>query len=286
MKVKCVRACKENSKYCGYHKPKDNEPVIIDYNQVQDITVRPNTIEDRMMRIPVNKRFKCIEKAVEMVINNVSLDSNISKKGIPGLMICGKGGIGKTHLVVETLKKHNLVLGEHWWKNSGKISAFGVYQLLYEHKDGGIIVLDDSDLWNNKEGMNVLKAALDSYNERIVSWNTRGADLADLPRSFVTKASVIFITNRSEKEIPQPIKDRCIYVPLKLTREEVFERMDEIIPNIQPEIEIDIKKEVLEFLKEIFRDNNNDLSLRTLLSAIKWRLNHPNDWREYVQIFV
>ena len=273
--VKCHRACKENSKFCGYHKPKLNKNVVVDTSR--------NTVEDRMMAIPVNERFECIKKAVEMVIKNISVDPEESAKGIPGLMICGTGGIGKTHIVVETLKEHNLELGKDWWKNSGKISAFGVYQLLYEHKDGGIIVLDDSDLWSDKQGMNVLKAALDSYSTRIVSWNTKGADFAGLPRSFETKASVIFITNRTEKSIPQPIKDRCIYVPLKLTRNEIFSRMKTILPSFLPRVPLQLKNDVLQFL--ILADPPN-LTFRTLHSAIKWKLNFPSTWKSFLPLFL
>ena len=65
-------------------------------------------------------------------------------------MICGMGGIGKTCLVTETLTKTGLVHGKHWWKNSGKSSALGIYQLLYEHGER-CVVLDDSDIWNDKE---------------------------------------------------------------------------------------------------------------------------------------
>ena len=39
--------------------------------------------------------------------------------------------------------------------------------------------------------MNVLKAALDTYGERVVSWNTKGADQAGIPRKLTTKTAVM-----------------------------------------------------------------------------------------------
>ena len=244
-------------------------------------------ITERMMKLPVAERFNAVETAVKMTICSISKDPTVAAAGIPGVMICGMGGIGKTYLVTETLTKAGLVHGKHWWKNSGKSSALGIYQLLYEHREGGIVVLDDSDIWNDKEGMNVLKAALDTYGERVVSWNTKGADQAGIPRSFTTKAAVIFITNREEKAIPQPMRDRCIYIPLAVTREEMFERMNQVLKDIDPkDCDIKIKQEVLNHLREVRLDTDDEISLRTLYMAIKWRLAKPDGWKQMVDLFV
>lgn len=244
-------------------------------------------ITERMMKLPVKDRFNAVETAVKMVMKSISKDPTVAASGIPGVMICGMGGIGKTYLATTTLEKAGLVHGKHWWKNSGKSSALGIYQLLYEHREGGIVMLDDSDIWSDKEGMNVLKAALDSYGERVVSWNTKGADQAGIPRSFTTKAAVIFITNREEKAIPQPMRDRCIYIPLVVTREEMFERMEQILPEIEPkDCDIKIKQEVLNHLREVRLDTEDEVSLRTLYMAIKWRLSTPDGWKQFVDLFV
>ena len=247
-------------------------------------------ITKRLMKLPVKKRFGYIQKAVKMVINGAKSSPTQKSKGISGIMICGMGGIGKTHLVIETLKQEGLVQGQDWWKNSGKCSAMGVYQLLFDHRDGGIVVMDDTDLWGDKEAMNIMKAALDTYGERTVSWNTKGADQAGLPRSFKTKASVIFITNRDEKDIPQPVKDRCIYVPLQVTRNEMFERMEEVLPNMEPkECPMSIKREVMDYLREVRLHTEDPISLRSLFMALKWRLSAEDDgddWRECIDLFV
>lgn len=238
-------------------------------------------ITERLMKLPVAERFKTVETAVKMVINSISKDPTVSAAGINGVIICGQGGTGKTYLTTETLIKAGLIDGKDWWKNSGKSSAFGLYQLLYEHKEGGIIVLDDSDIWTDKEAVNILKAALDTYGKRVVSWNTKGAEQAGLPKSFTTKAAVIFITNREEKDIPQPMRDRCIYIPLEVTREEMFERMHQILPNIEPKGKehLEMKREVLDYLTSVRIDTDDEVSLRTLYQAIKWRQSSDTEIR-------
>ena len=297
--VKCGRKTKSDCQYCGFHN-KGIKQVVREVTKeiIEDRNNRPMTqknsisITDRLMKLPVKKRFGYLKKAVKMVINGAQQSPTNRESGISGIMICGIGGIGKTHLVIETLNEAGLEQGKDWWKNSGKSSALGVYQLLYEHRDGGIVVLDDTDLWNDKEAMNIMKAALDTYGERVVSWNTKGADNMGLPRSFKTKASVIFITNRNEKDIPQPLKDRCMFVPLQVTRKELFERMQEILPNIEPKTcDIGIKQEVFEYLKSIRYNTTDPVSLRTLFMALKWRLSasendDENDWKECVDLFV
>lgn len=289
----CGRHTKHDSGLCGYHRKckvvsPAKEIIVQNRNDRPMIAGKGINITERLMKLPVKKRFGYIEKAVNMVIRGAN--SQLKGTGISGLMICGMGGIGKTHLVIETLNKAGLVQGEDWWKNSGKCSALGLYQLLFEHRDGGIVVLDDTDLWNDKEAMNIVKAALDTYGERTVSWNTKGAEQSGLPRSFVTKASVIFITNRDERAIPQPVKDRCIYIPLQVTRNEMFERMEEVLPEMEPkECPMATKREVLDYLREVRLDTDDPISLRTLFMAIRWRLNSDgddDDWRECIDLFV
>ena len=294
--IVCGRKVAPNCQFCGIHNKmkkvqvtKTKEEFIRERNDKPMKQGKSINITDRLMKLPVEKRFGYLKKAVRMVINGAQQSPTQKGKGISGIMICGMGGIGKTHLVIDTLNEAGLVQGEDWWKNSGKCSALGVYQLLYEHRDGGIVVMDDTDLWNDKQAMNIMKAALDTYGERVVSWNTKGADQMGLPRCFKTKASVIFITNRSEKAIPQPVKDRCIYVPLQVTRNEMFLRMEQVLPNMEPKTcSMEIKTEVLNYLREVRLNTDDPITLRSLYMALKWRLGaeEGDDWKECIDLFV
>lgn len=61
-----------------------------------------------------------------------------------GILITGKGGIGKTHSVKEALKeKHMIINRDYVWAGSGCSTADAVYKLMYDF-NGKLLVFDDS----------------------------------------------------------------------------------------------------------------------------------------------
>ena len=61
-----------------------------------------------------------------------------------GVLITGKGGIGKTYTLKEVLKEKHMVLNKDYvWAGSGNSTADSVYQIMYEF-NGKMLVFDDS----------------------------------------------------------------------------------------------------------------------------------------------
>lgn len=61
-----------------------------------------------------------------------------------GVLITGKGGIGKTYTLKEVLKEKHMVLNKDYvWAGSGNSTAESVYQIMYEF-NGKMLVFDDS----------------------------------------------------------------------------------------------------------------------------------------------
>ena len=61
-----------------------------------------------------------------------------------GILITGKGGIGKTHSIKEALKEKNMVINRDYvWAGSGCSTADAVYKLMYDF-NGKKLVFDDS----------------------------------------------------------------------------------------------------------------------------------------------
>jgi hypothetical protein len=101
--------------------------------------------------------------------------SNLVKLVIKGtnkaLMIYGGPGTGKSFTVTSAIEQAGLVKNRDWYHVKGKITTQALYELLFIHRDDKIIVFDDADsVFNNEDSGNILKAALDSYDERIISW--------------------------------------------------------------------------------------------------------------------
>ena len=106
-----------------------------------------NNKENKIQDIPVADRFDYIEKFTKMVGNNV----------IPSLLLTGQAGVGKTHVIINTLEKMNLVEGDDYIVVKVHSSPMGLYMSLYNN-NGKIIVMDDCDsCWNCNISLNILK---------------------------------------------------------------------------------------------------------------------------------
>jgi hypothetical protein len=229
----------------------------------------------------INERFGFVEKLVGMVASGVQQSA----------VITGRGGLGKTYTVSKALSAggYTDISGCDTMEIDPEFNAFrvvkgyssprGLYRTLYENNNG-VIVFDDCDsVLENPASLNVLKAALDSYDQRIVTWNVE-AKGDDLPTSFEFTGGIIFISNKAQNEIDQAIRSRSMLVDLTMTPDEMVERMCYIAsqPSFMPEFGDDEKMDALEFLSEN-RDKIKDMSLRSLITVTKIRAANT-DWRD------
>ena len=120
--------------------------------------------------------------------------------GITSLIISGPAGLGKSHTIETAVRAYdpdgmNTIIAK------GYIKATGLYLLLHEYRhEGNVIVLDDADsIFRDEDALNILKGALDTTKERVISWRAEtkmvDADGEPVDRSFEFKGTVIFITN-------------------------------------------------------------------------------------------
>lgn len=167
----------------------------------------PNlTDEQRLEHIKTYK--DTVNQLVETVIS-----------GAMHLVLMGAPGQGKTQTVTDLLQASD----KSWAGIKGTASAIGVYKFLYENRDADVVVIDDCDsLFQNAEAANILKAAMDSKSERVISWAKQNSNLASigLPNSFVSTAQIIIITNEDlvnnggrvskSQRLMEPVIDRAI----------------------------------------------------------------------------
>ena len=78
-----------------------------------------------------------------------------------GILITGKGGIGKTHSIKTAFKEKNMVINRDYvWVASGNSTADNVYKLMYDF-NGKILVFDDSpNLFDGDYRISMWKNAL------------------------------------------------------------------------------------------------------------------------------
>ena len=93
----------------------------------------------------INSMKAITEAMCNYVKQNGKLDrddkSIMSRRGI---LVTGKGGIGKTHSIKTALKEKNMVINRDYvWAGSGCSTADAVYKLMYDF-NGKMLVFDDS----------------------------------------------------------------------------------------------------------------------------------------------
>lgn len=224
----------------------------------------------------IAEKFEYIRDIVRMVINGVN----------PSALIVGRSGVGKTFLVRNELTKAGLEKDKDYLFVSGHSSAFGLYKMLHDNREH-FIVLDDCDsVFRDPKSVNILKSALDSYDVRRVSWFSEKTDnKEDLEPFFDFEGRIIFISNLYADRIDEAVRSRSFCMNLTMTNSEVTERMRSIVADIEPNVDIDIKHEVLNYIDSI-SDCFETYGIRTLIQSIRIRqgAGHENDWKKMVQI--
>jgi len=226
---------------------------------------------------------------------------------IRGLVVAGAPGIGKSYGIEQALKAeepkqnddplhYNFTFQNNFRFVKGHSSAAGLYELLYEFRDeNAVLALDDCDsIFQDKIGLNILKAALDTTARRVISWQTAGNQI-NAPKSFEFKGSLIFITNLNFHEMVQArrselvphleaILDRCFYMDLGLeSYDEKFAWVKYLSKDMQmlskrgfTTNEID---DILEFIREKAGTRTRLISLRKVQQVADVFRTAKTDWR-------
>ena len=245
-------------------------------------------VQQRVDRFEINERFGFTTDLVNMV----------AIRSIPSMIVTGEGGLGKTYIVMAALKAAGLKDtrdflanydpdaedAEEVWMKSGDYTvvkgfstAKGLYRTLFENRNK-LVVFDDCDsIQKDMAALMLLKGALDSYDERWISWNAEPIGGDDLPRTFKFTGRVIFISNMPLMRIDQAIRSRSICVDLHMTAQQKIDRMEQIVQEgeFMPEFEEKHKKDALKFL-EAHASECKELNLRTLISVTKIRASSKN----------
>lgn len=215
----------------------------------------------------INQKFDILNNLTSMVVNDVT----------PSLLVTGDPGMGKTQSVTTTIKMNDLE-NEDFIFIKGYSTARGLYNTLFDN-NGKLIIFDDCDsVLEDKVAISILKSALDSYEERTISWSAKMNKNDEYPQQFNFTGRIIFISNKSKSKIDTAILSRSLTVDLTMTPDEKIERMNFVLTDILPDYKLEIKKDALAFLSEN-RETAN-LNMRTLIMVSKMRFAFPENWRE------
>jgi hypothetical protein len=192
----------------------------------------------------------------------------------PSLVVTGMAGMGKTHIVKETLTDMGLIESKDFVHFKGRATAAGLFVTLYENSDK-IIILDDCDsVFRDDDAVNILKGALDSYDTRKISYIT-SKPLKDeygdpLPRHFEFTGRVIFISNIAQSKLDEAIRSRSFVADISMNTEQMFLRMEQLIGKMENKIPMAAKKQALEIMKDLYSKYEGiDINLRSFIKAAR-----------------
>ena len=239
------------------------------------------------IKFDVNERFEFLADYVDMVADG-------DRKST---IVVGEGGLGKSFTVMNRLAKKgmkniaDMEIGANVMYDidrttfvvvKGYSTAKGLFRTMYENR-GRLIVFDDTDsILRDETASNLLKAALDSYDRNIVTWNAESFGESDLPRSFEFCGGVIFISNLPMSKVPQPLISRSICVDVSMTHREIVDRMRQIVADeeFMPEADAAMKEDAITFIeRHIDHHQIKSVNLRTLIGVITNRRCKPANWQ-------
>jgi len=248
----------------------------------------------------VAERFDFLGSLLKMVID----------KQVNSLILAGRGGIGKTHSVLTALAKAgktnvntcsarlvadvetgddddevetkvnariNSSAGDYV-VIKGHMSAAALYREMYFNSNK-IFVFDDCDsILKDETAVNLLKAALDTYETRVISWYKAGNGESDLPSSFVFHGQVIIISNKDLDDINEAVLTRAFNIDLGMSKAERIERMRMVLADVMDHIDMDIKEDAINFMDEN-KELTNNINFRALMQIITIRNSAGPNWK-------
>jgi len=186
-----------------------------------------------------------------------------------GVYVYGSGGVGKSHIAKRDLKP----LSETFYF-TGKVKGYtGLVKFLYNHKEGEIIVMDDSmtvEDMKNSAVTNVLKLALDPEPPRRIMLQTAQessvrvengtamislteAEMKEVHESLNENTDLIDMTSdegmtspndftfdskmvflTNYPKVPQALEDRCWTLEMIFSNEQVIEIIETLVEKIVP----------------------------------------------------
>jgi hypothetical protein len=211
----------------------------------------------------------------QVMFGNLERLTKMVGRGIqPSLVITGMAGVGKTHLVKETLKGLGLSESKDFVHFKGRATAAGLFITLYQNSDK-IIVLDDCDsVFKDDDAVNILKAALDSYDTRKISYIS-SKPLKDeygdpIPPHFEFTGRIIFISNIHQSRLDEAIRSRSFVSDITMNTTQMFTRMEQLMEGMERSIPLAAKQKALEIMKSLdAKYAGIDINLRSFIKAAR-----------------
>lgn len=254
----------------------------------EEVAREPIKVEtDKELDARILETYVTLDKLVAAVADNK----------VNSLIVAGAPGLGKSYEVNRILIQINN--GDYGYVfHRGYIKATHLFRLLWENRSSGqTIVLDDVDsIFADETALNILKAALELKETRMVSWGSEkqftDQDGEEIPRYFDYQGNVIFLTNLNFSELAagnnknsahlSALQSRSLVLDLKIkTKREIMAKVKLTVRDgmlrskglTEPE-----ENELLAFMNEHL-EKMKEISLRSMEKLAALFLMDKTDWK-------
>ncbi|AGN30328.1 NrdC.10 [Vibrio phage nt-1] len=214
---------------------------------------------------------------------------------VTSLIISGAAGVGKTFTLERDLKAAEAKGKIEFKKVAGKCTGLGLFTKLWECRHpGSVLLLDDVDVFKDEDQLNLLKAALDTGEERWVSWASSSSYFEEqgIDQEFLFEGTVIFISNKDfDRELQagtklaphfQALISRSVYLDLGVhSKEEIMVRIKQVVRSTTMLQDLGLQEPLISEMLVWIEDNIaglRELSLRTCLKIANMMLTSPTKW--------
>lgn len=219
-----------------------------------------------------------LEKKQRLLSHHVRL---VARRVSYGLFVAGVGGLGKSKTISDTLAAEGIepvLINSH-------ITPLMLYRLLYEHRKGRVLWLDDCDsVYTNLQVLGLLRSALWGQGERIVTYAS--SQLDDIPSQFVFESRIIFCANTipRKNEAFKAVLSRVDVFQLVATNEEILEQMRLLAAEGYGSLTAEQCQEVVDFIDA--SGGTRQLSMRLYepsLRKVEYALRTGVAWQDLVR---
>ena len=307
--------------YMNHTGSEDAKPAFVEETQVRDTTsgriVKKDSVASYLIGSVADSRTdeEVVAKTRRAfnITDRITSQMGVNPDAVRALIVSGDAGVGKSYNIINPLmQKRDVTPDMNLQIIKGSTSPYGIYTSLYNARKGGVLIFDDCDAaLNDEESLNLFKAALDTTENRIISWRKNASwiyptfeggdqgidDDGRYPDTFEFKGCVIFITNidfhekadADTKMSPhfKALISRSMYVDLSLktTREKILWMSEIFTKHMAPKrgVKEDDAKIVMEFVKTN-ASRMIDLSLRTMTHVLDVFKSDPAMWKDIVEV--
>ncbi len=216
----------------------------------------------------------------------------ICKGEFRSVIVNGPPGVGKSFSVDAYLQQY--AQEDAYKVVAGHMTPLSLYGNLYQYRHAGdVLVLDDIDsVFSRIEGINLLKAAMDTKPVRRINWESSSATVVSmgLPAGFEFRGSVVLISNigfnRKQSKLQEhldALKDRSYSLKISNgTKEELYQQVCFMVIKKKLlqgyELSGSQQSEILDYIGGNL-EKIHKISLRLAMKLASLMKANPTDWR-------